>query len=62
MIRIFIHTVLFTVLLGMDSSCSRTSAKKGAGTTAAHKTFTLPEVPATLTAPEDRAAYLAAHY
>ncbi len=62
MIRILIHTVLFTVLLGMDSSCSRTSAKKGAATTAAHKTFTLPEVPATLTAPEDHAAYLVAHY
>lgn len=63
MIRIFIHIVLFTAFLGMETSCSQTSAKKGVVVTSVkHKTFTLPTIPTTLTTPEDRAAYLAAHY
>lgn len=49
------HT-FFACLLGMSLvSCSHAQQQKT-------KEFRLPDVPVTLTAPEDRAAYLSLHY
>lgn len=60
--RFVLYILPFTLPFGIVTSRSRIRNTKGTADSVKQKTFTLPSIPSTLTEPEERAVYLAAHY